>query len=52
MEREKAQKKIEETLNHMKHAFVFEKTPPRPKESDVKKLRKLIVNEDHNGRAK
>jgi hypothetical protein len=36
----------------MKHAFVFEKTPPRPKESDVKKLRKLIVNEDHNGRAK
>lgn len=52
MEREKAQKKIEETLNLMKHAFVFEKTPPRPKESDVKKLQKIIANEDHNGKTK
>ena len=36
----------------MKQAFVIEKTPPKPIESDVKKLQKLIANEDYQGKVK
>jgi hypothetical protein len=52
MERENAQKKIKETLNHLKHALVLESTPPKPAESDLKKLNKLLANEDHQGRVR
>ena len=50
MERENAQKKIKETLNHLKHALILEAPKPQPVESDIKKLKKLLANEDHQGR--